>query len=179
MTIIFKTTSLFVLVALMVCAGLRSGSTAAPSAPVGSEIPSAAVATFLAKQGFDAKFSTPAVTSWERQTFNLLQKEQWQAKSRAQVPNWKSAYYRYTIVKETYQSQEAAKERGNHILEKPPGLAPEEDKSFPLRAGFSFNKNVYIVSCNVSMFHEHLKKFTRELERTVILSGSPRKSNLN
>jgi hypothetical protein len=132
-----------------------------------SSVPSAEIEEFLAKQGFDAEVSHPSVSVWESQTFNLAKKEQWEAKSRAEVPNWSGAYYRFTIVKESYQSQQDATARLSRLREKPPGLTPEDDKAFPLREGFNMGNEVYIVSCRVSMFHEHLKEFTRELEQEV------------
>jgi hypothetical protein len=138
-----------------------------------SSAPSPEVKRFLAKQEFDAEVSTPAVTPWERKTFNLLKKEEWQAKSRAEVPNWKDAYYRFTIVKETYHSHQEASSRLNRLHEKPPGLSPDENKAFPLREGFSFENTVYVVSCQVSMFHEHMKDFTRELQREVSERKNP------
>jgi hypothetical protein len=130
-----------------------------------SSVPSAEIEEFLGRQGFDAEVSHPAVSSWESQTFNMSKKEQWEAGSRAEVPNWRGAYYRFTIVKESYQSQQEASARLSRIDEKPPGLTPEDDKAFPLREGFNVDNEVYIVSCRVSMFHEHMKEFTRELER--------------
>ena len=162
--------SLFILGALIVCTGCPSLPGAAKK-----KVPNIEVEVFLSKQGFDGEFSTPAVTDWERQTFNLLEKEQWLTKSRAEVPNWERAYYRYTIVKETYQSRQEAKDRSNRIREQPPSLGGEPDKAFPLRAGFAFDKNVYVVSCQVSMFHEHMKKFTRELEQAISTTAGPRK----
>lgn len=83
------------------------------------------------------------------------------------MPNWKGAHYRFTIVKESYQSQPEANARLGRIHEAPPGLTPDENKAFPLREGFSFDNKVYIISCQVYMFHEHMKEFTRELERDV------------
>jgi hypothetical protein len=150
--------SFFIFVTLIICGGCSSA-------------PSPEVERFLAKQGFDAEFSNPAVTSWEAKTFNLLKKEEWETKSRAEVPNWKGAYYRFTVVKESYQSHQEASDRLNRVHEKPPGLGPDEDKAFPLRAGFNFENTVYVVSCQVSMFHEHLKDFTQELEREVSGAG--------
>lgn len=136
-----------------------------------SSAPSPEVKRFLAKQGFDAEFSNPAVTPWERKTFNLLKKEEWKTKSRAEVPNWRGAYYRFTVEKESFQSHQEASDRLNRLHEKPPGLGPEEDKAFPLREGFKSENSVYVVSCQVSMFHEHLKDFTREFEREVGEAG--------
>lgn len=133
--------------------------------------PSPEVESFLAKQGFEAEFSIPEVTDWERQNFNLLRKEMWETKSRAEVPNWKDAYYRFTIVKESYESAGEASERLKRLRDKPPGLSPEDDKAFPLREGFSFRNTVFVVSCRVSMFHEPMKTFTRDLERHVHESG--------
>lgn len=150
--------SFFIFVTLAFCGGCSSP-------------PSPEVERFLAKQGFDAEFSNPAVTPWERKTFNLLKKEEWEAKSRAEVSNWKGAYYRFTVVKESYQSHQEAIDRLNRLHEKPPGLGPDEDKAFPLREGFSFENTVYVVSCQVSMFHEDMKDFTRELERDVGEAG--------
>lgn len=132
-----------------------------------SSVPSAEIESFLAQQGFDAEVSQPSVSSWESQIFNLSKKEHWEAKSRAEVPNWRGAYYRFTIVKESYQSQQEASARLRRLHEKPPGLTPDDDKAFPLREGFNVDNNVYVVSCRVSMFHEHMKAFTRELEQEV------------
>ena len=134
--------------------------------------PSPEVESFLAKQRFDSEFSNPEVTAWERQNFNLQKKEMWQTKSRDEVPNWTDAYYRYTIVKESYQSDHEASERLKRLHDKPPGLSPDDNKAFPLREGFSFKNVVFVVSCQVSMFHEHMKNFTRGLERDVVDSAS-------
>jgi hypothetical protein len=102
-----------------------------------SSAPSPEVQRFLAKQGFDAEFSSPAVTPWERKTFDLLKKEEWEAKSRAEVPNWKGAYYRFTVVKESYRSNQHASDRLSRLHEKPPGLSPDEDKRFLYGKGSS------------------------------------------
>jgi len=150
----------FILVTTIVCCGC-------------STLPNAEVEKFLAKQGFDAEFSNPTVTPWERQTFNPLKKEEWKAISRTEVPNWKGAYYRFTILKESYRSHQEASARLNRLHEEPPGLSPEDDKAFPLREGFSVDNTVYVVSCQVNMFHEQLKDFTRALEREVSESGEP------
>jgi len=144
----------FLLVAAIVCGGCAS-------------VPSTEVDSFLAKQGFDAQLSHPRVTPWESQTFNLLKKEQWEAKSRTEVSNWKGAYYKFTIVKEGYQSHQEASARMKRLHEKPPGLGPEDDLVFPLREGFNVDNSVYIVSCRVSMFYEHMKDFTRAFEQAV------------
>ena len=148
----------FILVTLMICGGCAS-------------VTSAEVDRFLAKQGFDVQLSKPTVTPWERQTFNLLKKEQWEAQSRTEVSNWNGAYYRFTIVKESYRSRQEASTRLNRLHEKPPGLSPEDDLVFPLRKGFNVDNSVYIVSCRVSMFYEHMKDFTREFEQEVNESG--------
>ena len=95
-----------------------------------SSIPSPEIAAFLAKQGFDAEVSYPSVSSWESQNFNLSQKEQWDAKSRAEVPNWRGAYYKFTIVKESYRSPQEAQSRLTRLYEKPPGLSLDEDYTF-------------------------------------------------
>jgi hypothetical protein len=133
--------------------------------------PSAEVEAFLVKQGFEAEVSHPSVTAWESQTFNLIKKEQWETKSRTEVPYWQGAYYRFTIVKESYRSPQEASFRVSRLREKPPGLSPEDNKAFPLREGFSVDTAVYIVSCQVYMFHEHLKDFTKEFEREVRRQG--------
>ena len=127
--------------------------------------PTAEIARFLARQDFDAEVSHPSPTDWEKQTFNVVEKEQWISKSRSEVPDWKGAYYRFTIVKEVYHSSQEATSRIGRLREKPPGLAPEENKAFPLREGFAIENSAYILSCEVSMFHERLKEFTSALER--------------
>ena len=125
------------------------------------------IAAFLTRKGFDYKVTHPSISAWESQTFNMSTKEQWETKSRAEVPDWRGAYYRFSIVKEGYHSPQDAMARLRRMLEKPPGLTPEDDKAFPLREGFSVDNNVYIVSCQVSMFHGPMKQFTRELEQTL------------
>jgi hypothetical protein len=129
--------------------------------------PVSEVEQFLAKQEFDGEVSYPEVTNWELETFNLLEKEQWETRSRSAAPNWEGARYRFTIVKESYRSRKEASTRLSRLHEKPPDMSPEDDKAFPLRAGFNVDNTVYIVSCRVSMFHEYMKAFTRELEREV------------
>lgn len=152
-------TSTKLVIAFIVLAAVICGSC--------SSVPSADIESFLAQQGFDAEVSHPSVSSWESQTFNLSKKERWEAKSRAEVPNWRGAYYRFTVVKESYQSQQEASARLSRLHEKPPGLTPDDDKAFPLREGFNVDNDVYVVSCRVSMFHEHMQEFTRELEQEV------------
>jgi hypothetical protein len=84
-----------------------------------SSVPSEEIAAFLTRKGFDYEVTHPSISTWESQTFNMATKEQWETKSRAEVPNWRGAYYRFSVVKESYQSPQEAMARLHRIHEEP------------------------------------------------------------
>ncbi|HVF41845.1 MAG TPA: hypothetical protein VM936_02470 [Pyrinomonadaceae bacterium] len=120
----------------------------------------------LERLGYAVKSDESAGPSgWESEQFNLLSKRVMRLKSVRQVPDWRAAFYRFTVVEERYADGVRAARRLGRIREEPPGLSPEDDKAFPLRRGFRFREFVYVVSTDVSSFKPELTRLTRELER--------------
>jgi len=108
------------------------------------------------------KKSTEKPTKWEMETFSLLDKNVVRIKSIKPVKKWSKTRYRFVVYVERYATPDQASKRLQRILEMPPGLRPEEQKSFPLRKGFRRDKQVYLVTTDVALF-----ELDGELERVL------------
>lgn len=111
-------------------------------------------AAFFDHMGYrvvDSKVFKP--TPWEKRTFNILEKSITKIKSTEQVPRNPNWYYRFDVIVEKLADEKAAARRVQRILEKPPGLSPSENKSFPLRKAFQKGTFVYIVSTDVYLYY--------------------------
>lgn len=99
-------------------------------------------------------FERMGPSSWEKKSFDVLEKSITKIKSIEQVrgePNW---YYRFAVTVERFPNPAAAKNRLKHVLKKPPELSPSENKAFPLRKAFQSGVFVYTVSTDVSMYYD-------------------------
>ena len=92
-------------------------------------------------------------TPWEKRKFNILEKSITKIKSIKQVPGEPNWYYRFDVIIEKLPDQKAAAKRVKRVLEKPPGLSPSENKSFPLRKAFQKGTFVYTVSTDVYLYY--------------------------
>lgn len=92
-------------------------------------------------------------TPWEKRKFNILEKSITNIKSIEQVPGEPNWYYRFDVIIEKLTDQKAATKRVKRILNKPPGLSPSENKSFPLRKAFQNGAFAYTVSTDVNLYY--------------------------
>ena len=119
----------------------------------------------LSSFGYVIKKSAPtAPTAWERAQFRTVAKRVVVIRSAKAVPGRPDTFYRFTVVEERYADAGSAGRRLSRLGEKPPGLSPEDNKAFPLRAGFRHGETVYIVSTDALMFEGEMNRVAKELE---------------
>ena len=103
-------------------------------------------------------------TAWEQAQFQTLAKRVVEIRSAKAVPRRPNTFYRFTVIEERYADAGSAEMRWSRLRERPPDMSPEEDKAFPLRRGFRYGEDVYIVSTDVSMFEGEMNRIAKELE---------------
>jgi len=91
-------------------------------------------------------------SAWENDTFGSATIRIQSIKAVKEVPDWKNAYYRFTIVEETFENADLARARSERLKDHDPQLDSKCHPELILRDGFfSANKVIYVTT-DVSKF---------------------------
>lgn len=103
-------------------------------------------------------------SNWHKQTFGEAVIATQFIKSIKPISKGLRTYYRFTITKETYDSQESADLRIKNLkILRPPNVHTKMNPEYILREGFTLNNKAYIISTDVLSFS------VDELPRLILL----------
>lgn len=119
----------------------------------------------LTSQGYAIKERTELTpTDWEKAQFDTLKKRSIRVKAIRPIPGHADTYNRFTLIEESYATEDQAKARMSRYQERPPDLTAEESYyGFTLREGFRFKKRVYTLTTDGIIFEPELHRLGRQL----------------
>ena len=113
--------------------------------------------------------SSRTQSDWEAREFGGAQIRIQSIKALKEVPDWKDAYYRFTLVEESFPSEAAAGSRFLRLKENDPKLDSKQFPDLILRDGFTERDKVFYVTTDVSRFEiERLPAIVESLKAHVL-----------
>jgi hypothetical protein len=110
----------------------------------------------LSEWGFrTVSISSRKQSDWEAGAFGAATVRVQSIKGVERIPTWKDvAYYRFTLVEETFASEAAARSRTARLKENDPKVNNKQFPDLILRDGFSSGTRVCYITTDVSAFEE-------------------------
>jgi hypothetical protein len=155
----------YVAMALAFLMGCHAKRPSQSEGPVIDDSPSSPVVQVIQSHGYRAeKRFVFQPTPWEVSAFRMRTKRLVAFRAEQPLPNERETYYcRFSLVEESYDSNEDARQRLDAIHRNLPGGPVEDEYTLTLRDGFRVGKVAYILSTDASIFHGEIQKLTKAL----------------
>jgi len=155
--------------ALAFLLGCHANRASRSEAPVIDDSPPSPVAREIQSRGYRAeKRLVFQPTPWEVSAFRMRTKRLVAFRAEQPLPNERERYYcRFSLVEETYDSNEDARQRLDSIHRNLPGGPVEDEYTLVLRDGFRVGTVAYILSTDAAIFHGEIQKLTQALTDSI------------
>jgi hypothetical protein len=111
-------------------------------------------------------FSEKPPSEWHKTQFQTIWTRTYSVKRRTSVKEQAKTFPRYDVVEEIYETEDSAKQRLERIQEKPPNL-PIEQQEYWIVTGFQYQKNVYFIQTDSSLFSYYMSDFADKLAKEI------------
>ena len=155
-------TIVVMLMPLAACRRTRSGL------PVADDSPLSPVATEIQRRGYRVvKRPIAPPTVWEASNFRMRSRRVVSFKAEQPMPNSQHYYYRFTLIEETYDSDDDARRRLADLHRAVPDRPFENEYELTLRDGFRVGTKTFILQTDGSIFWDEVRNLTRALANSI------------